>query len=201
VVDVGAHTGKSALELSSAFPSARIYAVEPIAASFDELETNVAGHERVVARRTALADVSAPGVLKVGSPASTSKLVSPDRTGTDYQPVALETGDDFCRANGLDHVGFLKVDTVGNDFRVIRGFHEMLGRQRIDLLQIEAGLFSHGTAREPLDRFRGYLEPLGYEIFGIYSASRGYKGLPVLTRAEIVFISMDAAEQNLRVTS
>ena len=91
-------------------------------------------HERV-----ALSDAS--GELKIHVPheaAGTSTLL-PD-SATHYPrvlDVQVTTLDLYCAQHNIAHIHFMKIDTEGNDLRVLRGAKEMLRAERIDVAQFE----------------------------------------------------------------
>ncbi len=73
------------------------------------------------------------------------------------------TLDDFCEEQNIDRIFFAKVDTEGNDMRVLEGAKGLLERGAIDFLQFE---YNHRWIL-----FRNYLkdvfdlvEPLGYRV-------------------------------------
>jgi FkbM family methyltransferase len=51
--------------------------------------------------------------------------------------VETATAGEYCRINSIDHVDLFKIDTEGNDFKVIRGALELLRASRIGVLQFE----------------------------------------------------------------
>ena len=78
------------------------------------------------------------------------------------------TFDEFCDANGIESVLFAKVDTEGNDMRVLEGATRCLEEGRIRYLQFE---YNHRWIL-----FRNYLkdvfelvEPYGYKVAKVTS--------------------------------
>ena len=74
--------------------------------------------------------------------------------------MTLET---FCSEHNITRIVFAKVDTEGNDMRVLEGARDLLERGAIDFLQFE---YNHRWIL-----FRNYLkdvfdlvEPLGYRV-------------------------------------
>lgn len=53
---------------------------------------------------------------------------------TEVRRVVL---DDFCKDQGIDRIGFLKIDVEGADVCVLRGAGDLLRRQAIELMFIE----------------------------------------------------------------
>src|SRR5688500_4768537 len=54
VFDVGANVGQTAQEIVSAFPSARVFAFEPVPSTFRQLEASVAPYPAVICVNAAL---------------------------------------------------------------------------------------------------------------------------------------------------
>lgn len=200
ILDVGANVGQTSLELAEAYPEARILAFEPAAATFVELETAVGDLPNVEARQLGLAARAGEAVMLTEGASTGFKIVSPEvlarRRGAASEEITVVSGDDWCASEGIEHIDFLKVDTAGYDLEVLRGFHGMFGAGAIDVLQVEAGMYADNPRQVAFERFRGYLEPLGYQLFGVYGQARGYRGLPVLARADVVFISAATIERN-----
>jgi hypothetical protein len=46
-------------------------------------------------------------------------------------------GDDYFHERGVDRIGFLKVDTEGHDYKVLKGFSGMIARGSVDMIQFE----------------------------------------------------------------
>jgi FkbM family methyltransferase len=194
VFDVGAHVGETALELAEAFPEARVHCFEPSKAAYDLLGKAVKSEDRVVLTRAALGASKGKAWIKADD-ASPQNPISLERVDSGKQIQVLE-GDAFCEENGIARIGYLKIRTVGHDLEVLRGFHRMLGQGSIDMIQVEAGIYSEARRPVPLERFRGYLGTLGYEIFGLYNGSRNFKGRPVLARVDAVFMSPEVLRAN-----
>jgi FkbM family methyltransferase len=53
--------------------------------------------------------------------------------------------DDYAAENAVDSVDFLKIDVEGAEHRVLRGFSNWIGKQRVGCIQFEYGAFSTQT--------------------------------------------------------
>jgi FkbM family methyltransferase len=195
IFDVGANVGQSALEFAAAYPEADVWAFEPVTAAFDALVTATAALPAVRPVQTAMGALEGSAIMRSDGTSAGNKLLSGGAVAPGREEVAVVTGDAFCEENEVERIGFLKIDTVGHDLQVLRGFHHMLGGELVDVLQVEAAMYRDST-RVPLERLRGYLEPLGYQVFGIYGQARGHAGMPVLTRMDVVFVSPATIERN-----
>ncbi len=80
-----------------------------------------------------------------------------------------------------------QVDTEGSDLEVLMGFHNMIGAQRIDLIQVEAAMNPFNKRHVDFASFCGYLEVCNYCLFGIYNQIRETRGRPMLRKSSPVF--------------
>ena len=49
------------------------------------------------------------------------------------------TVDEFCAANQIDRIHFLKIDVEGHELAVLRGANRMIGGGKVDYIQFEFG--------------------------------------------------------------
>lgn len=47
------------------------------------------------------------------------------------------TIDSFCKKNNINHIDFIKIDTEGNEFDILKGSKEMLDQDKINIIQFE----------------------------------------------------------------
>jgi FkbM family methyltransferase len=128
--DVGARIGdwsKSLIDRAAERPGGvEIHAFEPVPDSrqaiLDSLAAAIsAGQLRVIG--VALSDEIQKLPMYVPELMGGTSTLHPDssvRYETVFE-VDTSTVDEYCRANSIDHIDFLKVDTEGNDLKVIRG--------------------------------------------------------------------------------
>jgi hypothetical protein len=77
----------------------------------------------------------------------------------------------------------------------------MLNEQRIDLVEVEAGMNAGNKRHVPFEALKGYLESKSYLLFGIYHQVREWPtNEPHLRRTNPVFISRRMIETNRRRT-
>jgi hypothetical protein len=132
-------------------------------------------------------------------------VVEPSRLGTDLTRVVdtpgepqlalgekvevrrLDTlfGDDRC-------INYLKIDAEGSDLKVLQGADRLLSEQRIDVIEVEAGIQRPSVSKRlvPFTDFFAFLEPYGYHLLGFYEQVRDWpRGLHRLRRSNLVFAS------------
>lgn len=198
VFDVGANIGQSTDAIIEHFPTAQVFAFEPVSATFAQFMQRFGDFPNVKANRLALSSRCAAGNVMASGTSVLNSLTEEIGTAENpVEPVDLLTGDVYCDQHGIEHISYLKVDTEGFDMEVLKGFHQMIGRQRIDLIQVEAAMNPLNERHVDLTTFRGYLEACNYYLFGIYGA-RHERKVPMLRRCNPVFISQRLLDANTR---
>lgn len=107
----------------------------------------------------ALSDRAGDGELNLfGETAGINSLLPHHHAETTKTvPVTCQTLDDFCEEQGVERIHLLKIDTEGNDSRVLHGAERMLAAGRIDWVQFE---YNHRWVT-----FRAYLK----DVFDLVS--------------------------------
>ena len=115
-------------------------------------------------------------------------ITEPGAEGRPTQTVQIQRGADFCQANGIKRISYLKIDTEGHDLDVLRGFTGMF--KRIDFVQVEAGMNPHNKTHVPYAQLSDFLTRRGFCLFYIFDQVMEFKqgGRPVLRRCNPVFI-------------
>ena len=71
----------------------------------------------------------------------------------------------------------------------------MLSRAAIDFVEVEAGMNPLNSLHVPLEEMKTFLEARDYLLFGLYEQRHDFTtGLPILRRANAVFISRAVAQ-------
>lgn len=199
VFDVGANIGQSALHYVEAFPRAKVYCFEPVLETFNELRSNVSAHVQVSTFRMALADSAGTGrmILAGGSDLASLGGTSDNADATNGEEVGVETLDTFCRSGDIAHINYLKIDTEGGDLAVLKGASQMLTEQRIDIIELEAGMNRRNTHHVPFGAFDSFLGDRNYFLFGIYEQVLEWpSSSPNLRRSNPVFVSERVVKAN-----
>ena len=189
VFDVGANVGKTVAQFQRRFPEAEIWAFEPVKASYEQLVQSTASAEGIQCFNFALGAHNAAGHVTADGTSERNRLVR-GRFGRATQSVPIVAGTEFCDEHGIDHIGYLKVDTEGHDLEVLRGFEPMLRDSRVDLVEVEAGMNPENERHVVLPDFLAFLQPCGYRLFRTFQEvwEKPVKG-PYLRRVNALFIS------------
>jgi FkbM family methyltransferase len=137
IVDVGANVGLFTAAILEARPRARAYLFEPVKEYADRARVRFAKNENVEVLHLALSDTNGPttiykprhnpggnSIVKV----QVDKYTRENAVVWDSEPVEVRVFDDWARERGLQHVDFVKTDTEGNDYAVLKGVLPFLDR-------------------------------------------------------------------------
>jgi len=194
IFDVGANVGQSTRQFVSWFPQSQIYCFEPISSTFVELNRNVKSFNNVHCFKLALGNSKGRKNM-YGGTCSLLYSINPrangiSRTNSNVESVEIDTLDGFCHRQKIIKISFLKIDTEGHDFEVLRGAKEILSRQMVDIVQVEAGMNPKNQKFVSFEDFKIHLEKRGYFLFGIYEQMlEHFTGKVHLRRTNPVFIS------------
>lgn len=171
IIDAGANTGHYSTLALAACPSATVYALEPVAATFSRLQQAApqAGG-RFQPRRLGLAAQPGEADIRI-YPAHTHASLF-DIRGIRDQPLATErivltSLDRFFEEENIAFADLVKLDLEGAEWEALQGMTHALEQQRIRALQFEYGYINISTRRLLLD-FYEFLRPRGYLIGKIY---------------------------------
>lgn len=149
IFDVGANQGQYAKTILQIFGQTPFtaYSFEPSPKVYRQLIKNVTDG-RFSFHELALSDQSGQSVLF--SPGNNSELGSLYQRNLAHaniqmnqrQDIQLNTLDEFCREKQIDSIDFMKIDTEGNELKVLQGAQGMLESGKIKYIQFEFG----GTA-------------------------------------------------------
>lgn len=206
IFDVGANVGQSAEVYLEKFSNSHIYCFEPVSSTFDKLRENLKASQRIDFYNIALGSSNRTGQMVLQGESDmffmqgqSNALVENDDVQT--ESVDVVKLDDFCDAHKVAHIDFLKVDAEGGDLDVLEGAAKMLSEQRINLIQVEAGMNPANRRHVPLELLKAFLESHKYFIFGIYEQMFEWPtGEPHLRRTNPIFISQKMIEESRSMT-
>jgi FkbM family methyltransferase len=200
VFDVGANVGQSARHYLSCFPDADIYSFEPVRETFRDLQRNLQGRDRVHCFPLALGARRTVGHMALQGKSARFRLVAQDavsRPGDSSMTEEVEVlpMDEFCDRHRIHRVSYLKIDTEGADLDVLKGAAGLLDAQRVDFVEVEAGMNAGNTWHVPFETLKAYLESRNYLLFGIYAQMHEWPTKEAhLRRTNSTFISRQVVE-------
>lgn len=195
IFDVGANIGQSTLIFLSEFKNSYVYSFEPVSSTYEQLKFNLDKHkQRVSLNKLALG--SQTGSANIVLEGNSEMFYIMEKTQLDtsmnqnVELVEISTLDIFCQEKNIQHINFLKIDTEGGDLEVLKGSSEMLKNQKIDFVQVEAGMNPFNKRHVAFELLKQYLESNEYFLFGIYEqVDEWITKEPNLRRTNSVFMS------------
>lgn len=210
IFDVGANDGGYATEVRSYFPKAEIYSFEPHPLTFKLLQEKAktynlktynyavgSGSERVL-----LWDFADDAALKDTQPTSALASIHKDvienfhhQKAQSFEVKQIKL-DSFVKKNKINEIDFLKIDTEGYEYEVLKGAKKLIEESRIHVIQFEFNeMNAYGKIflKDFVDILDGYTfyrlmpkgfmalktyRPITHEIFGfqnIIAVSKKYQ--------------------------
>ena len=164
--DVGAHTGLyTDLILSKFKQFERIVCFEPQKECYRILREKYDGNRVVRCENVALGDRPGDQTLRYDTLNSSIAKISDLRGERFCERVEVKTLDSYLRENGIEQIDFLKIDTEGFEYKILKGASESINRGRIAVIQFEFGETFLGTGATLKDIFD--LTGSRYSIFRI----------------------------------
>ena len=145
IFDVGANYGQySTMAINKLKDNIRIYAFEPQKKAFQHLVGNVK-HHSFQAFNQGLGNENKNETLynqEEGSVFGSLNKSSHEHVPQELvktETVYIETLDQFCEKQHIDHIELLKIDVEGYEMEVLKGAQKMIEEGKIDCIQFEVG--------------------------------------------------------------
>lgn len=169
VIDVGANKGEWTKLLKRYTKNNTIcHLIEPGTKAFEYLTNSFSHVDSVRLHNIAFADAN--GILnfyeETNAGEQSSFVISDYHKDFTTIPVTIKTLNVFCTENDIQHIGFLKIDCEGYDYKVLLGSKELLELQKIEYIQFEYGS-SWKIAGATLKAAILFLNQYGYEVYFI----------------------------------
>lgn len=144
IFDVGANVGNYTLAVLNK-NKCNIYAFEPNPPTADRLSNNLAPFKQVQVIELGMSDiVGEADIFDRDEQESTSQaslyrevFVSTERKEIKSTKIKLTTIDTFCNEKNIDKISLLKIDTEGNEYRILQGSRQLISEKRIDIIHFE----------------------------------------------------------------
>lgn len=78
------------------------------------------------------------------------------------------TGDEYIKKNNINGIDFLKIDTEGYEFQVLKGFKKIISRNKINFIQFEYVREFYLRSKYTFFDIFNFLKKNNYKIFRIY---------------------------------
>ena len=145
IFDVGANKGRYSQSVRTVYPNSKVYAFEPHPTTFQVLKV-VAEKYNFVPLNLGCSDVAGTFELYDYSQESNGSehaslyrdvIEQTHKAPAKSWQIALTTVDDFVEQHNINKIDLLKIDTEGNEFRVLRGAQALINAGRITNIHFE----------------------------------------------------------------
>ncbi len=182
IFDVGANVGGTVLEYHKTFGSqCRIYAFEPFADSFDQLEKNTRAYPNISVFQKALGHETGETIFNVNSFPDTNSILDSTAAGIsnwgeglletqEKIKVPMQTIDDFVREQGVAKIDILKLDTQGSEYLVLEGAKKSIAAGLIKLIFMEMIVMPTYRDQKDLHEILKLLKDYGYDLYNLYKS-------------------------------
>jgi len=140
--DVGANVGSYTKLLSKQFPNAKVYSFEPNPETFKTLYNDFRKTKNIKIFNIGLSSSLKETIIYSQKSRRQSTLATlysnivPEED-TLQLPIKLSMIDSFCEQNQIEVIDFLKIDTEGHEYDVLKGAEGMLKKGGIKIIQFE----------------------------------------------------------------
>jgi len=123
----------------------RIHCFEPGHETFRILSESSKGDKRVTLNNIGLGKTKGEEILhydKVGSGLASLTRRRLDHFNIDFsksEEIVIDTIDNYCSENSIDHIHLLKIDIEGHELDALAGARKMFARRAIDIVTFEFG--------------------------------------------------------------
>lgn len=142
VFDIGSNIGEWAQTALHINPNISLHCFEPCATTFSHLAVKKFP-VNVKLNRIGLGSARGELVLYVNGDNcelnSIHRRASLDGKSLQAERIAVDTVDNYCSTQGINHIDFVKVDVEGHELEVFKGMQNMLGQASVKFIQFEYG--------------------------------------------------------------
>src|SRR5216684_1602700 len=176
VFDVGANIGQTAHDLVRYLPKARIFCIEPVGSTMQQLKANYGRYSNIQFCQFAFGSKWETIRMPLHHDSELNTLVKDhprvaDRTGQS-EIITVETIDNFCRSEEVNCIDLLKLDVQGWELEVLRGSEAMLTRNAIHFIFVEVGFHASDTHIQQFSELHNFMEGKGFNFCGLYDSFR-----------------------------
>jgi len=184
-IDIGANMGYFSLLFAALTGSqGRMLAFEPEPTNFDLLQKNIAHNQfnHAEAFNLALSDSNSSGFIYLNHDNRGDHKIFPSEQERDALPIELLEGDAFLEPRIAD-VHFIKIDTQGSEYQVLKGLRQTLQKNHKYLtILLEYSPFDLRQSHSDPHQLLEFLEPFSFSYAYINHIKRQ---LEPITRDEL----------------
>jgi FkbM family methyltransferase len=125
-VDVGSHRGEMTTALLKHFPQAKAILFEPTPENYNFLKARFSHIQSIQIFNCALSNTEGKSQFYVASDSATNSLLNSNSSSTNQIQVSIQTLDNILQISEFETIDFIKIDTQGNDLKVLEGAAETI---------------------------------------------------------------------------
>jgi FkbM family methyltransferase len=175
IFDVGANFGIMTLQFAGMAPLGKVYAFEPTYYAFSKLKRNLDLNPELAKRITAVqsfvssrtskeTSIKAYASWKVAGAADGARHSVHRGTLKPTEGIGEVSLDDFCEENKIGKLDFVKIDTDGHEYEVLRGGRKVIAEFK-PIIIFEVGLYAMEENNVDFSNYLNYFDSLGYSLF------------------------------------
>lgn len=184
IIDAGANIGSVSKNLNHWFPSADVFAFEPVKSTFNLLVDHTHKISKIHPEQLALGAANEKIELLLNAENTINSLKVKDLTNSlgkeEIQVIRL---DEFIKQKELNTVDILKIDVEGFEFEVLEG----CGKLDINCILLEVG-YEREPTKVHFSDVENYMEKLGYQLCGIYEIMRNLNNKKKISYSNNLYI-------------
>lgn len=178
VLDVGTFTGKVIDEILAINGDIHFHAFEPFSGSFEILTSKYCAAKNITLNHCAVSDQSGTHTFHINSfketnslleSAAVSDLIDGYTKEEKTEEVAVITIDEYCINKNISSIDFIKIDTQGNSYQVLKGMENLLQNKKVKYLYVEAEFIEMYKGEKLFSEIETLMRSHGYAILGLYN--------------------------------
>jgi FkbM family methyltransferase len=170
ILEAGADTGSDTLEMIKLWPEAKIYAFEPLPASFQKLQELTSPYPDIHCYNSALSEKDGREIMYVSNTLSSSSLKEPKEHLRQHPEISFPdklmvdtvTLDRWAETAGIKKIDFLWLDLQGMELAVLKAAETILSTVKV--IQTEVSLLENYTGAPLYGELREYLLTRGFIV-------------------------------------
>lgn len=204
IFDVGANSGIMSLQFAKLVPLGKVYSFEPTFYAFSKLEKNLELNPELAKRIVAIQsfvssstseepNIKAYASWKVGGTVESVKHRVHGGIEKSAERIGAVCLDDFCEQNEIKRLGFIKIDTDGHEFEVLKGAKKVIN-EFSPIIIFEIGIYLMDERSIVFSDYLKFFDSLGYSLFNSknlknMNAHNYYKYIPLRGTIDILAVS------------
>ena len=193
IADIGTYRGDFTSDLIHGFPRARAVLFEPTPNSFSYLLKKFADNPLVRVVNCAISNYDGDDIFYLLEDGATNSLLYPVNQNVSEIKASVKTLDKFWQEeSNFQQLDILKIDTQGNDLKVLQGAREVI-KQYSPCILVEAIFIELYQTQNSYYEIIKYMQEYEYSLANILNIHYSEKG--VLAFADLFFLPNDKFKQ------